>query len=120
MLSSGAYDCAVTHMLAALVAIGTSNDPAQATSAAIRESLDRINDPAGVRISVGPREFAKAAELIRTGRSINYEGPTGDTTFDANGDTYPIMVHYRVENKQFRELETYSCTESYPLCASNE
>jgi ABC-type branched-subunit amino acid transport system substrate-binding protein len=118
MLSAGAYDCAVTHMLAALVSVGTTGDPAQATPAAIRESLDRINDPAGVPVGVGSQEFAKAAELIRSGATVNYQGATGDTTFDANGDTHPIMVHYRVENKQFRELETYSCTETQPLCAS--
>jgi ABC-type branched-subunit amino acid transport system substrate-binding protein len=120
MLSAGAYDCAVTQMLAALVAIGTSADPALATPEAIRQSLSRINDPAGLRIGVGPAEFAKAANEIKAGRTINYYGPTGETTFDANGDTHPLMVHYRVDGRQFRELETYTCTESKPLCASND
>jgi ABC-type branched-subunit amino acid transport system substrate-binding protein len=118
MLSSGAYDCAVTHMLAALVAIGTSSDPGRATPEAIRQALDRINDPAGVRVGVGPEEFAKAADVIKEGRTINYLGATGDTTFDAAGDNNPIMVHYRVENNRFVELETYACDPTYPLCAS--
>jgi ABC-type branched-subunit amino acid transport system substrate-binding protein len=116
MLSSGAYDCAVTHMLAALVAIGTSGDASKATPEAIRESLDRINDPAGVRVGVGPLEFAKAANAIKAGGTINYQGATGDTTFDANGDNNPVMVHYKVENKQFKELESYNCTIKNPLC----
>ncbi len=116
MLSSGAYDCAVTHMLAALVAVGTSSDPLRASPEAIRQSLDRINDPAGLRIGVGPNEFARAADAIKAGRTINYQGATGDTTFDANGDNNPVMVHYRVENKQFKELESYNCTTTNPLC----
>jgi ABC-type branched-subunit amino acid transport system substrate-binding protein len=118
MLSAGAYDCAVTHMLAALQAIGTSSDPARATPEAIRQGLDRINDPAGVWVGVGADEFAKAADVIKAGRTINYQGATGETTFDANGDTHPIMVHYRVENNRFRELETYACSEANPLCIS--
>jgi hypothetical protein len=116
MLCSGAYDSAVTHMLAALVAMGTHSDPALATAAAIRQSLDRINDPAGTPVRVGPAEFARAADLIRSGKTINYQGATGDTTFDADGNTFPTMVHYRVEGHQFKELETYSCSESTPLC----
>jgi ABC-type branched-subunit amino acid transport system substrate-binding protein len=118
MLSAGAYDCAVTQMLAALVAIGTNFDPARATPEAIRQSLDRINDPAGLKVGVGPNEFIKAINEIKMGRTINYQGATGDTTFDANGDTHPLMVHYRVEGRQFRELESYTCSESQPLCAN--
>jgi ABC-type branched-subunit amino acid transport system substrate-binding protein len=116
MLSAGAYDCAVTHMLAALVAIGTRSDGFLATSDGIRMALDRINDPMGVVVGVGPQQFALAADTIKAGRTINYQGATGDTTFDKNGDTHPVLVHYRVENKQFKELESYLCTESNPLC----
>jgi ABC-type branched-subunit amino acid transport system substrate-binding protein len=120
MLSSGAYDCAVTHMLAALVAMGGSGDPSRATPAAIREALDKINDPAGTPVGVGPGELARAADLIRQGRTINYQGATGDTTFDADGNTFPLMIHYRVEGRQFRELETYPCSETNPLCAPSQ
>jgi branched-chain amino acid transport system substrate-binding protein len=116
MLTSGAYDCAVTHMLAALVAIGTSGNPALATPDAIRQSLDKINDPAGVKVGVGPAEFARAADLIKSGKTINYQGATGDTTFDKYGNTFPVMVHYRVEDRQFKELHTYVCSEEHPLC----
>jgi ABC-type branched-subunit amino acid transport system substrate-binding protein len=117
MLSSGAYDCAVTHMLAALVAVGTGSDPAAADSDAIRASLDKINDPAGVRVKVGIEEFARAADLIKAGKTINYQGATGDTTFDAYGNNSPLMVHYKVEGRQFIEHETYTCADNNPLCA---
>ena len=116
MLSSGAYDCAVTHMLAALVAIGTGDDPAAATPDAIRESLDRINDPAGMLVGVGPAEFARAANHIKAGGTINYRGATGDTTFDQYGNTFPVMVHYKAAGRQFKEEARYSCTDANPLC----
>jgi ABC-type branched-subunit amino acid transport system substrate-binding protein len=118
MLTSGAYDCAVTHMLAALVAIGRSSDPGLATAGAIREGLDRINDPAGTVVGVGPAEFARAANLLRAGQPINYLGATGSTAFDRYGNNNPEMVHYRVEGRQFKELEAYSCADDTPLCAS--
>jgi ABC-type branched-subunit amino acid transport system substrate-binding protein len=118
MLSSGAYDCATTHMLAALVAIGPGNDPAAATSEAIRQSLDRINDPAGMAVGVGPEQFAIAANHIKAGGTINYQGATGNTTFDQYGNTFPVMVHYRAVGGQFMELARYSCTDKDPLCAS--
>jgi hypothetical protein len=118
MLSSGAYDCATTHMLAALVAIGTGADPAAATSEAIRQSLDRINDPAGLVVGVGPEQFAIAANHIKAGGTINYRGPTGDTTFDQYGNTFPVMVHYKVVDGQFVEKDRYNCRDNDQLCGS--
>jgi ABC-type branched-subunit amino acid transport system substrate-binding protein len=118
MLTSGAYDCAVTQMLAALMAIGPSSNPALATAAAIRDNLDKINDPQAPTVGVGPAEFARAAALIRSGQTINYLGATGSTAFDMFGNNSPEMVHYRVEGRQFRELEAYSCAEASPLCAA--
>jgi ABC-type branched-subunit amino acid transport system substrate-binding protein len=118
MLTSGAYDCAVTHMLAALMAVGTHGDPALATAGAIRENLDRINDPQAPIVGVGPAEFARAADLLHAGRTINYLGATGSTAFDRYGNNTPEMVHYRVEGRQFRELEAYSCADANPLCVA--
>jgi ABC-type branched-subunit amino acid transport system substrate-binding protein len=112
MLSSGAYDCAVTHMLAALVAVGTSGDQSRANPVNIRLSLDKINDPAGTLVGVGVDEFARAAQLLAEGKTINYQGATGDTTFDMFGNTYPVMVHYRAEGRLFKEIESYFCTET--------
>ena len=121
MLSSGAYDCAVTHMLAALVAIGTSSDAspghARGDPAVARpDQRSRRSEGGG-----GADRVHQGAQRDQDGPAINYQGATGDTTFDANGDTHPLMVHYRVEGRQFRELESYTCTEARPLCAnSNE
>jgi hypothetical protein len=116
MLTSGSYDCAVTHMLAALVAMGTGSDPSVVTPDTIRASLDRINDPAGTQVGVGPDEFARAADIIRSGGTINYLGATGDTTFDKYGNTFPVMVHYKVDGKVFKEVQRFACTDEHLTC----
>jgi ABC-type branched-subunit amino acid transport system substrate-binding protein len=116
MLSSGAYDCAVSHMLAALLAAGRDADPGRASALAIKDALARISDPRGQPVGVGTAEFMRAADLIKAGKSIEYRGATGATAFDALGNTFPIMVHYKVEKRRFQELETYACSETNPLC----
>jgi hypothetical protein len=116
MLTSGSYDCAVTHMLAALVAIADGSDPAAATPGQIQDALNRINNPAGTPVGVGPEEFTKAANIIKAGGAINYRGATGDTKFDKEGDTFPIMVHYKVDKGQFTEDARYTCDNDHPTC----
>jgi branched-chain amino acid transport system substrate-binding protein len=116
MLSSGAYDCAVSHMLAALLAVGRESDPGRATPMAIKDALARISDPKGEEVGVGTAEFVRAANLIKAGKAINYQGATGATAFDQYGNNFPIMVHYKVKANRFHELESYSCSETNPLC----
>jgi hypothetical protein len=58
--------------------------------------------------------------LIAQGKPIQYDGASGSCAFDAAGDLFPPLVHWKVENQQFMELESYNCSDAQPLCpASN-
>jgi len=116
MTSSGAYDCTVTLMLAALVAAGNVQQPREVTAADIREGLTKINNPAGTKIRPTVDDFASAAQLIGQGKPINYEGAYNALDWDAVGDIFPLLVHWKVENQQFVEYELYNCDPQHPLC----
>ena len=116
MTSSGAYDSAVTLMLAAIVAAGNVQRPHEVTAAAIREGLTRINDPAGTKIRTTVKDFRAAAQLIGQRKPINYEGAYNSDDWDAVGDIFPPLVHWKVENSQFVEYELYQCDPQHPLC----
>jgi ABC-type branched-subunit amino acid transport system substrate-binding protein len=117
MLCSGAYDATVVLMLAALVASVALPDPSQVTPAAIRESLTRINDPNGDKIKSGPDELARAVTLIRAGQPINYEGASGSVNFDGVGNTFPLLVHWRVQGQKFLEDDQAYACDGDPPCA---
>jgi len=116
MTSSGAYDSAVTLMLAAIVAAGNVQRPHEVTAAAIREGLTRINDPAGTKIRTTVKDFRAAAQLIGQRKPINYEGAYNSDDWDSVGDIFPPLVHWKVENSQFVEYELYQCDPQHPLC----
>ncbi|MBW2145651.1 MAG: ABC transporter substrate-binding protein [Deltaproteobacteria bacterium] len=86
----------VTNAYDAMSVIGLAILKAQAkgqpiTSLSIRDNLRTIANPPGEVIR--PGEFKKAAELIKQGKDINYEGAAGSVDFDKNGDVItPIEV----------------------------
>ncbi len=55
-------------------------------SAAIRDAIPAVVDPAGEPIYAGPEEFKKALGLIAEGKPIKYEGVIGPVEFDQYGD----------------------------------
>ena len=55
-------------------------------SAAIRDAVRSVVDPAGEVIFAGPEEFKKALALIAEGKAINYQGVIGNVAFDQYGD----------------------------------
>jgi hypothetical protein len=114
--SSGAYDCAATLMLAAMVAAGDARRPHEVTPAAIREGLTKINNPAGQKIRPTVEDFASAIRVIRQGKPINYEGAYNSDDWDAVGDIFPPLVRWKVENQQFVEYELYRCDPEHPRC----
>jgi Periplasmic binding protein len=116
MTSSGAYDCAVTLMLAALAAAGDVKNPREVTPADIRRGLTAINDPAGRKVRPTVEDFSAAIALIAEGKPINYEGAYDSDDWDAAGDMFPPLVHWKVENEQFVEYELYRCSPQQPLC----
>lgn len=111
------YDGTQTLLLATLIALKDNalTDPTQVTGAQVRDALLELSNPDGERVGAGPAEFARAADLIAQGKAINYEGASGPMDFDARGDVRNTVVHWKVQDKQFVELEKYDCLSS-PAC----
>ena len=61
-------------------------------------------------------DFGTAIKLIAEGKPINYEGAYDADDWDAVGDMFPPLVHWKVENQQFVEYELYRCSPQQPLC----
>jgi ABC-type branched-subunit amino acid transport system substrate-binding protein len=116
LTSSGAYDGVMTLMLAALAAAGDSHRPDELTPAAVRDALARINDPAAPKIRPTVEDLSFAARLLWAGKTINYEGAYNSDDWNAVGDIFPPLVHWKVENGRFVEKELYNCDPAHPLC----
>jgi ABC-type branched-subunit amino acid transport system substrate-binding protein len=85
---ANAYDAAAVLGLAAFAAQARGGD---ISSTAIRDQMRQVASPPGVFIA--PGQFAKAFELLREGKQINYEGASGSVDFDPNGDVEaPIEI----------------------------
>jgi Periplasmic binding protein len=118
MTSAGAYDATATLMLAALVAAGDVKRPRDVTPTQIRDALTKINDKRGRKVRPTVEDFGAAIKAIAKGRPINYEGAYDSDDWDAAGDMFPPLVHWKVENEQFVEYELYRCSPQRPLCPS--
>ena len=116
MTSSGAYDATATLMLAALVAAGDAKRPRDVAPADIRDGLVKINNERGQKVRPTVEGFSSAIRLIAKGKPINYEGAYDSGDWDAAGDMFPPLVHWKVENQQFVEYELYRCSPQQPLC----
>lgn len=85
---ANAYDAAAVIGLAAFAAQVGGREISAET---IRDHLRKVANPPGAFIA--PGQFAKAFELLRKGRDINYEGASGAVDFDAHGDVEaPIEI----------------------------
>jgi hypothetical protein len=116
MTSSGAYDATVTLMLAALVAAADARRPSEVSPAQIRAALTRINDKRGRTVRPSVEDFGLAIRSITEGKPIDYEGAYDSDDWDAVGDMFPPLVHWKVEKEQFVEYELYHCSPQQPLC----
>ena len=67
---------------------------------------------------VADRIAHKAMTAIAKGKPSNYEGAYDSDDWDAAGDMFPPLVHWKVENEQFVEYELYRCSPQRPLCPS--
>jgi ABC-type branched-subunit amino acid transport system substrate-binding protein len=118
--SSGAYDSAMTLMLAAVVARRTLEDnDVPVGPADIRAALPTINDPNGTVIRPTVAGLAMAADLVQRRQPINYQGAYDNVDWNAVGDIFPRMVHWKVQNGQFVETESFTCDPAHPLCPAN-
>lgn len=113
---SGAYDSTVALMLASIAASVDLSDPSAVEADAVREAMALISDPEGEPISATVEDFTRAYEVLTSGGTIRYDGASGATNYDANGDASPVLVHWKVQQKKFIETEVYDCS-SDELCA---
>ncbi len=113
---SGAYDSTVALMLASIAASVELEDPSSVEAAAVRDAMVKISDPDGEPITATVEDFQKAYEILTSGGTIRYDGASGATNYNADGDASPVLVHWKVEQKKFIETEVYDCS-SDELCA---
>lgn len=98
-LIAEAFDGAAVIALA--IEKADSEDPV-----AIRDALRPIANPPGE--IVGPGDIARALELVREGKDINYVGAAGDIDFDENGDVVSGMRVWTVENNTIVDTDIYA------------
>ncbi len=86
----------ITNAYDGMAVIGLAAYAAQAkglpmTAKNIRDNLRKVANPPGEVVM--PGQFKKAFDLLKQGKSINYEGAGGSVDFDENGDvTTPIEI----------------------------
>lgn len=85
---SNSYDAAV------LVALAIEK-AGEATGTAIKDAMREVANPPGEEVT----NISKALALIRDGKDINYQGASGEITFDENGDVSgAYCIWYIAEN----------------------
>ena len=89
---------------AAIVALAIEHADSE-NPADIRDSLRAVANPPGE--SVGPKDLARALELIRSGQDVNYVGAGGDQDFDAQGDVINTIQLWRINGSQIEDLDIY-------------
>jgi ABC-type branched-subunit amino acid transport system substrate-binding protein len=115
-LSSGAYDSAMVLMLASLIAAQPLQNADDVTPTQIRDAIPQIAAATGLRTIPTVDSLTAAVKQIAMGMPIHYDGASGACDFSATGDLFPPLVHWKVENAQFVELESYNCSDAQPLC----
>ena len=98
-LITEAFDAAVIMALA--IEKAGSDDPV-----AVRDALRPVANPPGE--VVGPGDVAKALELVRDGKDINYVGASGDVDFDQDGNVVSSMRVWYVENNTIIDSDIYA------------
>ena len=68
----------------------------------VRDALRQVANPPGE--PVGPGDWAKAVELIRAGKDIDYTGATGSMDFDDKGDVAGVIGHFVVDGTGYKEV----------------
>ena len=94
-----AFDAAT--VLALAIEKADSDDPV-----AVRDALRPVANPPGE--IVGPGDIARALELIREGKDINYVGASGDIDFDQNGDVVSSMQVWQVVDNKIVDTDIYA------------
>ncbi len=132
-LDAQTYDATMVLMLGTLVAAQQQNltNPSRITPAQLRDAMGQLTplspgDPGydpmveaqRVQVSAGPGGFAAAVRAVHDGKPIDYVGASGPMDFDAHGNVRGKFAHYRVDNEQFSDVETYDCVSDPSGCPS--
>ena len=59
-------------------------------------------------MDAGAAGFARAVQLIREDRAIDYQGASGPCEYDANGNIVAQLARFRVDG-QFVDVEKFDC-----------
>ena len=70
--------------------------------AKVRDALRTVANAPGE--AVGPGDWAKAVELIKAGKDIDYTGATGSMEFDDKGDVAGVIGHFVVDGTGYKEV----------------
>jgi branched-chain amino acid transport system substrate-binding protein len=84
--------------LAALAIEKAGSTDRSKMSAALREVASAPGE------KVGPGEWAKAKQLIKEGKDIDYEGAGGSYEFDQNGDVTGYIGKYVVDGDSYKQV----------------
>ncbi len=98
-LITEAFDAAA--VLALAIEKAGSDDPV-----AVRDALRLVANPPGE--IVGPADIAKALELVRDGKDVNYVGASGDVDFDEHGNVVSSMRVWRVKDNTIEDTDIYA------------
>jgi ABC-type branched-subunit amino acid transport system substrate-binding protein len=115
-LSSGAYDSAMVLMLASLIGAQPLTSADMLTPTQIRDAIPQIYATSGQRVIPTVDSLASAVSAIAQNKPIHYDGASGSCDFDGVGNLFPPLVHWKVQNQQFVELEAYNCSDAQALC----
>ena len=98
-LITEAFDAAA--VLALAIEKAGSDDPV-----AVRDALRQVANPPGE--IVGPADIAKALELVREGKDVNYVGASGDVDFDEHGNVVSSMRVWRVKDNTIEDTDIFA------------
>ncbi len=91
--------CSNSYDAAAVVALAMEK-AGKAEGTAIRDSIREVANPPGEEVS----DIGEALRLIREGKEINYQGASGEITFDENGDVFGVYCEFSIADDGSVEL----------------
>jgi len=83
--------CSNSYDAAAVVALAIEK-AGKASGTAIRDSIRDVANPPGEAVS----DIGEALRLIREGKEINYQGASGEITFDEHGDVFGVYCEFSI------------------------
>ncbi|MFQ6054848.1 MAG: ABC transporter substrate-binding protein [Methanosarcinales archaeon] len=91
--------CSNTYDAAAIIALAIEK-AGKASGPAIRDAIREVANPPGTEVT----DLGEALKLIREGKDINYQGASGEITFDENGDVSGRYSEWQIAENGSAEL----------------